>query len=76
MKTDKKTTENTAESGNKSKPLLAVVLFNSEKKLEELDFKRRFYENFYQFNKKTGLGKIYRQTQLKIRICSRLLNYC
>lgn len=49
------------------------TLINNEKKLEELDFKRRFYENFYQFNKKTGLGKIYRQTQLKIKICGRLL---
>ena len=29
MKTDTKPTENTAENGNKSKPLLAVVLFFS-----------------------------------------------
>ena len=68
--------DNSTKQSNASKPMLAVVLFNNEKKLEELDFERRFYENFYQFNKSTGLGKIYRQTELKIRICSRLLNYC
>ena len=62
------------EQSNSTKPMLGVVIFNCQKKLEELDFERRFYENFYQFNKKTGLGKIYRQTELKIRICSRMLN--
>mgnify|MGYP000163816328 CR=1 FL=1 len=67
---------NSTKKSNASKPMLAVVLFNNEKKLEELDFERRFYENFYQFNKSTGLGKIYKQTELKIRIVSRLLNYC
>lgn len=70
-----KHSENT-EPSNSTKPVLAVVLFNCQKILEELDFERRFYEDFYQFNKSTGLGKIYRQTELKIRICSRLLNYC
>jgi hypothetical protein len=64
------------EPSNSTKPVLAVVLFNNENKLKELDYERRFYENFYQFNKTTDLGKIYRQTELKIRICSRLLKYC
>lgn len=50
-----------------------VILFNCEKQLEKLYFKRMCYENFYQFNKETGLGKIYKQTELKIRICNRLL---
>lgn len=50
-----------------------LILFNCEKMLEKLDFKRMSYENFYQFNKATGLGKIYKQIELKIRICNRLL---
>lgn len=51
-----------------------LILFNCEKMLEKLDFKRMSYENFYEFNKETGLGKIYKQIELKIRICNRLLN--
>lgn len=50
-----------------------VILFNCEKQLEKLYFKRMCYENFYQFNKETGLGKIYKKIELKIRICNRLL---
>ena len=68
--------DNFTKQSNAIKPILAVVLFNSQILLSELDFQRRFYENFYQFNKITGLGKKYRETELKIRICSRLLNYC
>lgn len=56
-----------------NKKQIAVILFNCEKMLEKLDFKRMSYENFYQFNKETALGKIYKQTELKIRICNRLL---
>lgn len=60
-------------SAQENKKQIAVILFNCEKTLEKLDFKLISYENFYQFNKETGLGKIYKQIELKIRICNRLL---
>lgn len=50
------------------------TLIDNEIRLKSLNYKRDFFENFYQFNKETGLGRAYRNIELKIRICNRIIN--
>ena len=51
------------------------ILIKNEEKLYNLNFKRNLYENFYEFNKNTKLGKLYKETILKIKICYRILKF-
>lgn len=44
------------------------IYFTAVKRLEDLEYDRGFYENFYSW----GRGKEYRQTKLKITIIERL----
>mgnify|MGYP003495251579 CR=1 FL=1 len=54
--------------------VLVDVLFCNEDLIKDIERKSRQFENWYLFNKITGLGRVYRQAELKVRICHRLLN--
>jgi len=53
--------------------VLCDVLFRNEKIIKDIEFHSLRIENWASFSKETGVGKIYRQSQAKVRICKRLL---
>lgn len=51
---------------------LIELYFKNYNLLNDLEEKRKEYNDFFQFNKSTGLGGLYKQTKRKLTICERL----
>ena len=59
----------------KDRGVLSRKLTRLEYGLGNLDKERGKFINFFQFNKQTGLGREYKNTELKVPLITRLLNY-